>query len=75
MSLLLSPQSLPSNSKAGSNDPDVLAAVIEGALNAKRPKPVYSVRPDRIRSALDRLPLRTQDQVYLTLLRRADKRD
>lgn len=55
------------------HDPDYLAQVIEGALNAKRPKAVYSVRPDRMRSMLDRLPLRTQDRVYLTLLRRADR--
>lgn len=55
------------------HDPAVLARVIEGALNAKRPKAVYSVRPDRMRSTLDRLPLRTQDRVYLTILSRADK--
>ena len=54
-------------------DPDILAQVIETALTAKRPKPVYSVKPDRLRSALEKLPLRTADRVYLAVLRRAHK--
>ena len=53
------------------HDPDILAQVVETALSTKRPKPVYSVRPDRARSALEKLPLRAADQVYLTILRRA----
>ena len=55
------------------HDPDILAQVIETALTVRRPKPVYSVKPDRARSALEKLPLRAADQVYVTLLRRANK--
>jgi NAD(P)-dependent dehydrogenase (short-subunit alcohol dehydrogenase family) len=55
------------------HDPDILAQVIETTLTAKRPKPVYSVKPDRARSSLEKLPLRAIDQVYLTLLKRAYK--
>jgi NAD(P)-dependent dehydrogenase (short-subunit alcohol dehydrogenase family) len=54
-------------------DPDILAQVIETALTVKRPKPVYSVKPDRLRSALEKLPLRTADRLYLAVLRRAHK--
>ena len=50
-------------------DPDILAQVIETALTAKRPKPVYSVKPDRLRSTLEKLPLRTIDQLYVAVLR------
>jgi NAD(P)-dependent dehydrogenase (short-subunit alcohol dehydrogenase family) len=56
------------------HDPDILAQAIEGALTAKRPKPVYSVKPDRLRSTLERLPLRAVDQAYLAVTRRAYKR-
>jgi NAD(P)-dependent dehydrogenase (short-subunit alcohol dehydrogenase family) len=55
------------------HDPDILAQVIETALTAKRPKPVYSVKADRARSALEKLPLRAVDRVYLTVLRRGHK--
>jgi hypothetical protein len=55
------------------HDPNLLAQIVESALTARRPKPVYSVRADRLRSLLERLPLRTVDQVYVTLLRRANK--
>jgi NAD(P)-dependent dehydrogenase (short-subunit alcohol dehydrogenase family) len=55
------------------HDPDILAQVIETTLTAKRPKPVYSVKPDRARSSLEKLPLRAIDQVYLAVLRRAHK--
>jgi len=54
-------------------DPDILAQVIETALTAKRPKPVYSVKPDRLRSTIEKLPLRAIDQLYVTVLRRAKK--
>jgi NAD(P)-dependent dehydrogenase (short-subunit alcohol dehydrogenase family) len=54
-------------------DPDILAQVIEAALTAKRPKPVYSVKPDKLRSSLERLPLRAADGLYLAVLRRAHK--
>ena len=55
------------------HDPDILAQVVETALTARRPKPVYSVKPDRIRSSLERLPLRTADRIWLTILQRANK--
>ena len=55
------------------HDPDILAQVIETALTAKRPKPVYSVKPDRLRSSLEKLPLGVIDRVYATVLRRAYK--
>jgi NAD(P)-dependent dehydrogenase (short-subunit alcohol dehydrogenase family) len=55
------------------HDPDILAQAIETALTAKRPKPVYSVKPDRLRSSLERLPLGVIDRVYATVLRRAYK--
>jgi NAD(P)-dependent dehydrogenase (short-subunit alcohol dehydrogenase family) len=54
-------------------DPDILAQVIETALTTKRPKPVYSVKPDKLRSAIEKLPLRTTDRLYLAILRRAHK--
>lgn len=54
-------------------DPDILAQVIDTALTAKRPKPVYSVKPDKLRSTLEVLPLRTIDQLYGAVLRRAQK--
>jgi len=54
-------------------DPDILAQVIEHALTTKRPKPVYSVKPDKLRSAIEKLPLRTTDRLYLAVLRRAHK--
>mgnify|MGYP001818712845 FL=1 len=54
-------------------DPDILAQVIEQALTVKRPKPVYSVKPDKLRSALEALPLRASDGLYIAVLRRAQK--
>lgn len=58
---------------ASAHDPDILAQVVETALTVRRPKAVYSVKPDRARSALEKLPLRAADQVYVTILRRANK--
>jgi NAD(P)-dependent dehydrogenase (short-subunit alcohol dehydrogenase family) len=55
------------------HEPDILAQVIEQALTVKSPKRAYSVKPDRMRSALEALPVRVVDTVYLTLLRRANK--
>lgn len=54
-------------------DPDILAQVIETALTTTRPKPVYSVKPDKLRSAIEKLPLRTADRLYLAVLRRAHR--
>jgi NAD(P)-dependent dehydrogenase (short-subunit alcohol dehydrogenase family) len=55
------------------HDPDILAQVVEKALTTKSPRPVYSVKPDRLRTSLEKLPLRAADEVWLTLLRRANK--
>ncbi|UCH29081.1 MAG: SDR family NAD(P)-dependent oxidoreductase [Myxococcales bacterium] len=54
-------------------DPDILAQVIEQALTLKRPKPVYSVKPDKLRSAIEALPLRATDRLYIAVLKRAKK--
>jgi NAD(P)-dependent dehydrogenase (short-subunit alcohol dehydrogenase family) len=56
------------------HDPDILAQVIFTALTAKRPRPVYSVKPDPLRSALEKLPLRAIDQTYISVMRRAYKK-
>ena len=55
-------------------DPDILAQVVFTALTARRPKPVYSVKPDPLRSALEKLPLRAIDQTYISIMRRAYKK-
>lgn len=54
-------------------DPDVLAQVIETALTSKNPKPAYSVKPDKLRSLLEHLPVRAADRLYLTVLERGAK--
>lgn len=54
-------------------DPDLLAQVIETALTVRRPKPSYSVKPDKMRSFLEQLPTRATDQIYTMVLRRAQK--
>jgi len=54
--------------KAG--DPDVVAQTIETALTVKHPKLAYSVKPDKARSALEYLPARAVDRIYLGVLRR-----
>lgn len=56
-----------------SHDPDILAQVVEKALTTKNPKPVYSVKPDRLRTSLEKLPLRAADEIWLTVLRRANR--
>lgn len=55
------------------HEPSLLAQVVAEALSARRPKPVYSVKPDRLRSSLEKLPLRTLDRIYVTVLQRANK--
>jgi len=72
-SVLRTLKKLAAKTSNSASDPDILAQVIETALTVKRPKPVYSVKPDRARSALEKLPLRAADQVYQTLLKRAYK--
>lgn len=51
----------------GGHDPDVLAEVVWTAATTPRPRTHYSVRPDRVRSVLHRLPVRVVD----ALLRRS----
>jgi len=60
-------------SRVRAHDPDILAQVIETALTVKRPKPVYSVKPDPARSALEKLPVRAVDQLYVAVIRKAYK--
>ena len=72
-SVLRKLKSLAGKEIESARDPDILAQVIETALTTKRPKPVYSVKPDKLRSALDRLPLRASDRLYLAVLQRARK--
>lgn len=72
-SVLRKLKSLAGKEIQSANEPDLLAQVIEGALTVKRPKPVYSVKPDKLRSAIERLPLRAADGLYVAVLRRARK--
>ena len=73
-SVLAALKGLASKQERSAHDPDILAQVIEAALTTKRPKPVYSVKADRLRSSLEKLPLRAVDRVYLTVLQRAYKK-
>jgi len=59
---------------SSAHDPDILAQTIETALTTKHPKPVYSVKPDPLRSTLEKLPLRAIDQTYIAVMRRAYKK-
>jgi NAD(P)-dependent dehydrogenase (short-subunit alcohol dehydrogenase family) len=54
--------------KAG--DPNMVAQTIETALTVRHPKLAYSVKPDKARSALEYLPARAIDQIYLTVMRK-----
>lgn len=54
------------------SDPEVLARVVHTALTTPRPRPAYSVRPARLRSALERLPVRVVDRLIVGALRRMD---
>ena len=55
------------------NDPAVLAATVEEALTAARPRIAYSVRPDRLRSRLEWLPDRWADRLIVLGLRRLNR--
>lgn len=55
--------------QARAHDPAVLAAVVHDALTARRPRAVYSVRPDLSRSLLSALPERVIDPVLYVALR------
>lgn len=52
------------------HDPADLATVVERALVDDRPQIAYSVRPDRMRSGLERLPKRAADRLVVAGLRR-----
>lgn len=52
------------------HDPALLAAVVAQALTDERPRIAYSVRPDRMRSALERLPATVADRLVVAGLRR-----
>lgn len=55
------------------HDPDELAKVLHRALTTKVPKASYSVKPDPARSALEWLPNRVADAVWLAVLGRAKR--
>lgn len=55
---------------ARANDPAVLADVVHRALTTDRPRARWSVRPDRMRSALELLPDRVADRLVVGALRR-----
>lgn len=52
------------------SDPAVLAEAVHRALTTSRPRAAWSVRPDRTRSLLERLPTAVQDRLIVTALRR-----
>lgn len=52
------------------SDPAVLAEAVHRALTTPRPRAAWSVRPDRTRSLLERLPTAVQDRLVVTALRR-----
>lgn len=55
------------------HDPDDLAKVLYRALTKKSPKASYSVKPDPSRSALEWLPNRVADAIWLAVLGRAKR--
>jgi NAD(P)-dependent dehydrogenase (short-subunit alcohol dehydrogenase family) len=58
-----------SREQARAHDPAELAQVVWTAVTARRPRRRYSVRPDRTRAMLDRLPPRVVDQLLKLALR------
>ena len=58
-----------SKEEARAHDPRDLAEVVWTALTARRPKLRYSVRPDRMRVVLNRLPARFVDRLLKVGLR------
>jgi NAD(P)-dependent dehydrogenase (short-subunit alcohol dehydrogenase family) len=58
-----------SHEEARAHDPAVLAEVVWTAVTARRPRTRYSVRPDRTRALLNRLPTRLVDRVLRLALR------
>lgn len=54
---------------ASAHDPAVLAEVVWTAVTSRRPKRRYSVRPDRTRALLDRLPTAVVDRLLKFALR------
>ncbi len=65
----LGPRAAAESRKA--HDPAVLAAVVHEALTTDRPRARWSVRPDRLRSALEWLPDRVADRLVVAALRRS----
>ncbi|MEZ4287471.1 MAG: SDR family NAD(P)-dependent oxidoreductase [Polyangiales bacterium] len=51
----------------------VLAKAVVAALQSNRPRAAYSVRPNRMRAALDSLPTPIVDRIWNTTLRRLGK--
>lgn len=64
----LGPQA--ARSARAARDPALIARTVETALSSRRPRTAYSVRPDRMRSALEWLPVRVSDRLIVAALRR-----
>jgi NAD(P)-dependent dehydrogenase (short-subunit alcohol dehydrogenase family) len=56
------------NEQDNAHDPADLAAVIEDALTTDRPRAAYSVRPDKRRLLLDKLPTSVSDAILKRVL-------
>lgn len=52
------------------SDPALLAEAVHRALTSPRPRAAWSVRPDRTRSLLERLPTGVQDRLVVAALQR-----
>lgn len=50
------------------HDPAILAKTIIRALNAKNPKTAYSLKPDRIRSFIEKIPVKWADKLIKSAL-------
>jgi NAD(P)-dependent dehydrogenase (short-subunit alcohol dehydrogenase family) len=59
---------LAKDEEKSAHDPDVLAEVVENALTTSRPKAAYSVRPDKKRLMLDKLPDSVSDPILKRVL-------
>ena len=59
--LLMRVKKLAANEQAKAHDPLIIAEVVHEALTVRRPKIAYSVKPDRMRALLNRLPERLID--------------
>lgn len=68
----LGPQA--ARSARGAHDPEVLARTVHTALATERPRIAYSLRPDRLRSALEWVPDRVADGLVVRGLRFMERR-